>query len=140
MPTLNPYITLDGNCKEAFDYYRTIFGGELSDVSPYSEAPPGTPVDEADGDKLMHVSLPLTGGAVLMGSDRPSTMGAGTFGDTISITVGPDSAEEGRRIFAALAQGGQVTMPYERQFWGADYGMCIDRFGIHWMVNYPAPE
>jgi PhnB protein len=67
-------------------------------------------------------------------------MGAGTYGDTISISVGPDSAEEGHRIFEAIAQGGQVSMPYERQFWGPDYGMCIDRFGVHWMVNYAAPE
>ena len=71
-----------------------------------------------------------------MGSDRPKGMGPGTFGDAVSVSVSADDPDEGRRIFERLAAGGQVTMPYERQFWGADYGMCTDRYGIRWMLSY----
>ena len=92
--------------------------------------------DASAGDQIMHVSLALGDGQALMGSDRPPGMGTTTFGDSVAISISPDSAEDGRRIFEALADGGMVLMPYEHQFWGADYGMCRDRFGINWMVNY----
>jgi PhnB protein len=135
MPTLNPYLGFDGTCEEAFETYRSIFGGEL-EINRYSEMPPDSEVDASSANLVMHVSLPLSSGQVLMGSDRPPGMGSTTFGDSVAVSVTPDSAEDGRRIFDALSAGGQVTMPYERQFWGADYGMCRDRFGINWMVNY----
>ena len=138
MPSINPYLTFDGNCEQAFNYYQSVFGGEFQDLTRFSEGPPEMMSPE-DADKLMHVGLPLADGQVLMGSDRPSMMGAGTFGDSVAVSVNPDSADEGKRIFDGLADGGAVIMPYERQFWGADYGMCTDRFGIHWMVNYTPP-
>lgn len=137
MASINPYLGFDGNCREAFDFYKSVFGGEFADVSPFSDAP-DTPAEDAD--KLMHISLPIGEGQVLMGSDRPSGMGSTEFGDSVSLSIAPDSADEGHRIFDALAQGGQVTMPYERQFWGADFGMCQDKFGHNWMVNYQAEE
>ena len=139
MPGINPYLTFDGNCLEAFNYYKSVFGGEFVDLSPFSDLPPGVPSSPEDADKLMHVSLPLGDGQVLMGSDQPSAMGSVNFGDNVAISIAPESSEEGGRLFAALAEGGEVTMPYERQFWGADYGMCTDRYGVHWMVNY-TPE
>jgi PhnB protein len=98
------------------------------------------PVAAEDADKVMHVSLPLGEGQVLMGSDQPAERGGVSVGNTVAISTGPDPAEDGRRIFEGLAQGGTVVVPYERQFWGADYGMCIDRFGIGWMVNYEHHE
>ena len=67
-------------------------------------------------------------------------MGKGTFGDTVAVTISPDSSAEGKAIFDGLSAGGEVVMPYERQFWGADYGMCTDKYGIHWMVNYVHTE
>jgi PhnB protein len=137
MPSLNPYLAFDGNCEEAFEFYRSVFGGEFSDVNRFSEAPGS---DTADADKIMHISLPLAEGQILMGSDRPSEMGPGTFGDSVSLSIAPDDAGQARRVFDALSEGGKVTMPYERQFWGADFGMCIDRFGINWMVNYTPGE
>lgn len=154
MSSLNPYLTFDGNCEEAFDFYRIVFGGEFDAVNRYSEMPPDVPSSDQPGadehaemsgadehaDKIMHISLSVGEGQALMGSDRPPGMGSVTFGDSISVSLAPNSAEAGARIFEALAAGGQVTMPYERQFWGADYGMCIDRFGIHWMVNYQSTE
>ena len=140
MSFVNPYLTFDGNCEEAFEFYRSVFGGEFADVSRYSEAPPGTPGAEANADKLMHIALPLGEGQMLMGADRPSEMGPGTFGNSVAVSVNPDKEEEGHRIFEGLSAGGQVAMPYERQFWGADFGMLVDKFGIHWMVNYLPEE
>jgi PhnB protein len=140
MTTLNPYLVFDGNCEEAFEFYRSVFGGAFADFSRFSEVPDDAAGSPGDADRLMHVSLPLGDGQVLMGSDRPSSMPDGTFGDAVTLSVGPDSSEEGARIFAALADGGSVVMPYERQFWGADYGMCTDRFGVGWMVNYFVEE
>ena len=136
MTSVNPYLNFDGTCEKAFEFYRSVFGGEFVDFTRFSEMP-GPPVPGAD--QVMHVSLPLGDGQVLMGSDVPADMGTVTPGTTTHVSVGPDSAEEGERIFAALADGGNVVMPYERQFWGADYGQCVDRFGISWMVNY-TPE
>lgn len=140
MPTVNPYLIFDGTCEQAFEFYRSVFGGEFGDINRFSESPPGVPSDPGDADRLMHVSLPLGDGQVLMGSDRQSSMPAGTLGDSVALSVSPDAADEGRRLFEALSSGGQVTMPYERQFWGADYGMCTDRFGVNWMVNYTPSE
>lgn len=135
MTSLNPYLTFDGNCEAAFEFYRSVFGGDFSDVSRFSEAPPDAAGSPGDGDKIMHISLPLGDDQVLMGSDRPAAMGPGTSGDAVSLSVALDDADEARRVFDALAEGGTITMPFERQFWGADFGMCVDRFGIHWMVD-----
>jgi PhnB protein len=135
MTSVNPYLGFDGNCEEAFELYRSVFGGELA-ISRYSEMPPDSGVPASEANRIMHVSLPLGDGQALMGSDRPPGSGGATFGDSVSVSVAPESSEEGRRIFEALAAGGTVTQPYERQFWGDDFGMCTDRFGIHWMVDY----
>jgi PhnB protein len=140
MRSLNPYLGFAGQAEEAFDFYHAVLGGTLEGLSRFSEAPPEMLAGhEGDANLLMHVSLVFWDGQVLMGSDRPASMGSVTFGDSVAISIAPESAEEGARIFSALAEGGRVTVPYERQFWGADYGMCTDRFGIHWMVNY-APQ
>lgn len=136
MPSVNPYLAFDGNCEEAFEFYRSVFGGEFSDLSRFSDAPSASPGSAEDATRIMHVSLPLADDQVLMGSDRPVEMEPGTFGDSVAVSIAPDDGEEGRRIFESLSGGGQVTMPYERQFWGADFGMCTDKYGIHWMVNY----
>jgi PhnB protein len=141
MPSINPYLTFDGNCEEAFEFYRSVFGGEFSDLNRFfSEAPSDSPGSDEDADRILHLSLPIGDGQVLMGSDRPSEMGPGTFGDSVAVSIAPDDADSGRRIFEGLSAGGQVTMPYERQFWGADFGMCTDKYGIHWMVNYTPGE
>jgi PhnB protein len=135
-----PYLAFDGTCEEAFEFYRAVFGGEFSGINRYSEMPPDAGVPPEDADKIMHMALPLGDGFELMGSDRPPGQGQTTFGDSVSIMLSPSSSEEGRRIFEALAAGGQVPMPYERQFWGDDYGQLTDRFGINWQVNHHPPE
>ena len=92
-----------------------------------------------DGNKIMHVSLDLGDGHTLMGSDVPEHMGEVVLGNYAHISVAPDSAEDAKRIFDALSDGGQVVMPLQSMFWGADFGVLIDRFGVSWMVNYTYP-
>lgn len=139
MITANPYLFFDGQCAEAFDFYRSIFDGEPL-INRYSDMPGDSSMDPADADRVMHAVLPLGEGQALMGADQPPGSGTTTYGDSMAVSVAPASAEEGRRIFAALAEGGEVQLPYEHQFWGADFGMCRDRYGIKWMVNYMERE
>ncbi|MGH8951673.1 MAG: VOC family protein [Acidimicrobiia bacterium] len=135
MASINPYLNFSGNCEEAFEFYKSVLGGEI-DIQHFSDVPADVPVPEPEGDKVMHVVLPMADGQVLMGSDRPATMGPTTPGDNVQINITPDSAGEARRIFEGLAEGGRITMPYEQAFWGAEFGMLTDKFGINWMVNY----
>ncbi len=138
MLSVNPYLVFDGRCREAFDFYRSVFGGEFSHVSTFAEMPPGEMPDGVpaeDANRVLHISLPLGDGQVLMGSDRPSSMGAARFGDAVSLMISLEDQEEARRIFNALAEAGKITTPYGPQFWGANFGSCTDRFGIEWMVN-----
>jgi PhnB protein len=141
MTSINPYLTFSGSCEEAFDFYRSIFGGEFDSVNRYSEMPPDSPPQPGDENLILHMSLPMGHGQYLMGSDRPGSMGPATLGDNVAVTVSLDSVERAQAIFEGLSQGGQVTMPFERAFWGSDFGMCVDRFGINWMVDHaPSSE
>lgn len=140
MSTINPYLNFGGNCEEAFGFYKSLFGGEFSNVSRFSDMPADDQSPQVDGNLIMHVSLPLGEDQVLMGSDRPDSMGPTTSGDNVQITLNPSNLEEASRLFTGLADGGQITMPFEKTFWGADFGMCTDRYGIHWMVSYDPNE
>jgi PhnB protein len=144
MATIDLYLSFAGNCEEAFNFYKSVFGGDFSVLSRYSEMPGGDEMAEDsahaqsdnDGDKIMHIRLPIGGGASLMGSDRPSGGESAVIGDVFSIAVAPDSEEEAIRIFNELSAGGEVTMPLEKTFWNALFGTLTDKFGIQWMVNY----
>lgn len=136
MTSVNPYLHFDGDCEAAFEFYRSVFGGDALQYSRYSDMPPDSEIPPEVANLVLHVGLPIGSGQVLMGSDRPPGTGSTTFGDSVSVTISAETAEEGRRIFEALAAGGEVVMPYEPQFWGDEMGMCTDRFGIHWMVDH----
>jgi len=140
MTTVNVYLTFDGNCKEAFEFYKSVFGGEFRNLSTFGEMPPQEgmpPISDDYKDKIMHVSLPISTETILMGSDKGGGWGPDlTIGNNFSISVDPSSKEEADRIFNALGAGGIVTMPLEATFWDAYFGMLTDRFGINWMVNY----
>jgi len=136
MSTLHPYLHLNGNTEEAFSFYKSVFGGELS-IMRYGEAPPGeTKPSPGAAKKIMHVSLPIGKETMLMGSDMPEAMPPAVMGTNFSITVSADSEEEARRVFEGLSAGGQVVMPLDKTFWGAYFGMLVDKFQIHWMVSY----
>ncbi|HJW29009.1 MAG TPA: VOC family protein, partial [Saprospiraceae bacterium] len=119
MTTVNAYLTFEGQCEEAFQFYRSVFGGDFPYLGRYSEMQSETPLPAADMDKIMHVSLPI-GATVLMGSDSAGEWGGKTVvGNNIALSVNADSQSEADRIFNGLSAGGRVTMPMNKTFWGA---------------------
>ena len=133
--TLNPYISFDGTAREAMETYQRIFGGKL-DVNTYGEF--GN-AEGGDADKIMHGNLETPSGFTLMGADNPPHEKFEP-GNNISISLSGDSGDELRGYFEKLAEGGTITVPLEKQMWGDEFGMCIDRFGIAWMVNIGQPQ
>jgi PhnB protein len=136
MTTVNPYLNFSGNCEEAFNFYLSAFGGEFSMLMRFKDVPAEHQMTESEAEKIMHVALPIGSGTVLMGSDRPDSMGPTTAGNNSYISINAASEEEAARLFRKLSAGGQVIMPLEKAFWGAYFGMFNDKFGIQWMVNY----
>ncbi|GAB2608847.1 VOC family protein [Kocuria arenosa] len=128
---LNPYFSFRDTAEEAMTFYRSVFGGELS-ISRFSEY--GASDDPAEQDKVMHAMLTTGTGMVLMASDTPNSMDL-TVGDNISVSVSGDDETVMRGWWEALGAGGAVTMPLEEAPWGGLFGMCTDRFGIHWMFS-----
>ena len=131
----HPYLNFGGNCREAFTRYHEIFGGDLV-LLPMSEAPDqDVPADQAD--LIMHAALTF-GDSLLMASDVPGEAFEDVHGMYVNYSVG--DVAEAARVFKALADGGEVTMPIEPTFWSPMFGMCVDRFGTPWMVDAEAPE
>ena len=118
--------------------YRSVFGGDYTVISRFSEMPedPNFPLTGADADRIMHVSLPIGDDSVLMGSNVSAAMGEVQQGNAFSISIAVKSEAEADRVFAALSEGGEVTMPLAKMFWNSYFGMCTDPFGVQWMVNY----
>ncbi|MGQ0741456.1 MAG: VOC family protein [Alphaproteobacteria bacterium] len=133
---MNPYLSFNGNCREAFRYYEKVLRGKISFMQTYGEAPPSEKTTPESRDKIMHVRMNV-GDFVLMGSDAPPQYFSKPQGFSISINV--DDTAEGERIFNALADNGEVKMPFQETFWAKGFGMCIDRFGTPWMVNCEKP-
>ena len=136
MTTVNIYLSFNGNCEKAFTFYKSVFGGEFNYVGRFKDMPPSEeyPMAEADKERIMHVGLPISKETILLGSDCESN-GDFVQGNNFSICINPDSEEEARRIFNALAEGGNVAMPLEKTFWSPLFGMLTDQFGINWMVD-----
>lgn len=142
MATVNVYLTFNGNCRQAFEFYKSVFGGEFPYIGTFGEMPPqeGKEMSQEDQDKIMHVTLPISKETLLMGSDTGSEW-ASSFkvGNNFSVSINADSKDEADQLFTGLSQNGQVTMPLTDTFWGAYFGMFTDQFGINWMVNYDDP-
>lgn len=138
MATINPYLNFPGNTEEAFNFYKSVFGGEFFMVMRFRETPEAEKVPAAERDKIMHISLPIAKGNILMATDSLESMGQPplNFGNNFSIAVSADSEEEAKKIFNGLSAGGNVLMPLEKAFWGALFGMIKDKFGVQWMVSY----
>lgn len=141
MAALNPYLNFSGNCEEAFNFYKSAFGGEFAMVMRFKDAP-----KEAQGgaahnpDWIMHIALPINSNDVLMGSDTPPHYGKATPGQNFSISISADSKEEADKLFKALSASGNPMMPMADTFWGAYFGMLADKYGVNWMVSYDARE
>ncbi len=143
MATINPYLTFEGNCELAFEFYKSVFGGDFSYIGKFKDMPPSEeyPIAEEDKEKIMHVSLPIGGDTHLFGSDTSASFGATHIvGTNISISINTKTVEEATRLFMGLSAGGNVTMPLNKTFWGAFFGMFTDKFGIHWQVNCELAE
>jgi PhnB protein len=132
---LNPYISFDGNARQAMEFYKDVFGGTLA-LSTFGEF--GTP-DAPGADKIMHGMLETETGFTIMGADAPPGMELHP-GDNISTSLSGDEDAELRGYWDKLSDGGTVTLPLEKQMWGDVFGMCIDKFGIAWMVNIAQPQ
>lgn len=141
MARVSTYLNFSRNTEEAFNFYKTVFGGEFDGgISRMSDAPVQDgqpPLSDADKNLVMHVALPILGGHVLMGTDAPESMNFKLVqGNNAYINLEPDSKEDTERLFKALSEGGKVEMPLQDMFWGDYFGSCTDRFGIKWMFNF----
>ncbi len=133
--SLSPYLTFNGNCAEAFDFYKSVFGAEFIVRQTFGDGPPDMGVADADKSKIMHVSLPI-GDSVLMGSDTAGDHGPPfQQGNNFSISYAPATKAEADKVYAKLKDGGIEVMAMQDTFWNAYFGMCTDKFGVQWMIN-----
>jgi len=142
MAHVSTYLNFPRQTEEAFNFYRSVFGGEYGGrgFSRFSDIPPSPDqpaLPEEDKNLVMHVELTIPGNHKLMGTDAPESMGfTVNNGNNIHICLSPDSREETKKLFDALSQGGQVTMELQDMFWGDYYGTCTDKYGVQWMFNF----
>ncbi|QIP16466.1 VOC family protein [Spirosoma aureum] len=137
MATLNPpYLNFNGNCEEAFTFYKSVFGGEFASITRYKDAPSENPVPENEAEKIANIGYPIGQGGSLMGSDVPESYGKAIIGTNVYVPVNTESEEEATRLFNGLSVGGQVMMPLDKTFWNAYFGMFTDKFGVQWMISY----
>lgn len=138
MFTAHPYLNFPGTTEKAFNFYKTVFGGDFLALLRYKDTAEATHVSANEQDKLMHIALPLgKGGVILMGTDVLDSM-CHTLnpGNQISLTLTPDSQTEAQRLFEGLSVGGTVSVPLEPSSWGTIFGMLTDAYGIQWMIDY----
>jgi PhnB protein len=140
MTKVNVYLTFSGDCERAFTFYQSIFGGKFSEggFNRYKDMPPSDfSIPDADKEKILHVGLPISEETALFGCDMLEAWGTKPVqGNNFSICVTPANENEAQRIFGALSADGKVIMPLAKQFWGSLNGMCLDKFGIQWMVDF----
>lgn len=141
MARVSTYLNFGRNTEEAFEFYKSVFGGEFTNdgIARFGDIPAmeGAPaLAEEDKNLVMHVELLITGGHVLMGTDAPESLGFSvTQGNNVHINLEPNSKEETKRLFDGLSAGGKVTMELQDMFWGAYFGSCTDKYGVNWMFN-----
>ena len=132
---LNPYLAFADDARQAMEFYKSVFGGTLT-LTTFGEY---GAQDSPDADKIMHGMLETDSGLTLMGADTPSGM-EHQPGNNIAVSLSGDDADELRGYWAKLSDGGTVSVPLEKQMWGDEFGMCVDQFGIPWMVNISQPQ
>jgi PhnB protein len=136
MVTINAYLNFPGTTEAAFEFYKSIFGGEFAGIQRFKETPEGPKLPADEQDKLMHVALPI-GNNILMATDALESQGRTlTVGNNFSLSLTVDSQEEAQKYFDALSAGGKVEVPLQMMFWGEYFAMLTDKFGIQWMVSF----
>ncbi|NJY61869.1 VOC family protein [Salinimicrobium sp. CDJ15-81-2] len=143
MEKLNPYLNFPGNCEEAFNFYKSVFGGEFAYVGRFADIPSdeGMVIPEHKLNKIMQIALPLGKECLLMGSDCdegwcPEVV----VGNNVTLSINVESREQADKLFEGLCNGGKINMQIGDVFWGSYYGMCTDKYGVTWMINYVKPE
>jgi PhnB protein len=144
MARVSTYLNFMGTTEAAFEFYRTVFGTEyLAPIQRMGDVPPnpeGPALTDEEKQMVLHVELPILGGHVIMGTDMLESMGhTARIGNTVTLNLEPDTAEETVRLFDALSDGATEVAPLTEMFWGSTWGVCLDRFGVRWMFNY-APQ
>lgn len=135
----NPYLNFSGNAEAAFTFYQSVFGGELS-AQRMGDTPEAENIPEEERNCMMHISLPVGEGQVLMASDCTESSGNKVIaGNNNYISISPDSREEAKRLYEGLSVGGVVEVPLQDMFWGDYFGSFRDKFGVYWMINYSNP-
>ena len=137
MALINPYINFNGNAEEAFNFYKSVFGGEFAKIMRFKDlSNPEFPVSEKEANKIMHIALPI-GKNILMANDVPEIMGqVNEIENRSKISISAESKEEADKLFNGLSAGGQIEMPIADSPWGSYFGMFRDKFGIEWMVDF----
>ena len=138
MTTVNTYLTFNGNCEMAFNFYKKAFDSEFESINKFKDMPPDPnfEINDEEKEKIMHVTLPI-GNTVLMGSDTGGEWAKGyKAGNNFSVSINASSKEEADRLFNVLSENGHVIMPMDKTFWGSYFGMFTDQFGIQWMVSF----
>jgi PhnB protein len=141
MARVSTYLNLPRKTEEAFNFYKSVFGGDFIDgrIARFGDVPPSPdmpPMADADKNLVMHIELETIGGHIIMGTDAPESMGfTVNFGNNVHINLEPDTRKETKKLFDALSAGGKVEMDLQDMFWGGYYGSCKDKYGVQWMFN-----
>jgi PhnB protein len=137
MALINPHVNFNGNAEEAFEFYKSVFGGEFATIIRLKDlSSPEHPIAENDANKIMHIALPI-GKNVLMGNDVPESMGRVNEAENRSkISISAESRKEADKLFSGLSAGGTIEVPIGDSPWGSYFGMFRDKFGIEWMVDF----
>ena len=141
MARVSTYLSFRRNTEEAFNFYKTVFGGEFGGMGivRFKDMPPQEgmpPLAEQDKNLILHIELAITNGHIIMATDAPESMGFTiNFGNNVHINLEPDTRAETKKLFTTLSDGGKITMELQDMFWGAYYGSCTDKYGVQWMFN-----
>jgi PhnB protein len=137
MISINPYLNFAGNTEEALNFYKSVFGGEFIALQRFKDIPGNEKLSANEQEKIMHVSLPLGKDNMIMATDTLESMGQTLSpGNNFYICISSESEEETDRLFKGLSAGGKIEMPLAKTFWGAYFGMCVDKFKVQWMISY----
>lgn len=137
MIKMDPYLNFMGNTGETMNFYKSVFGGEFTIYEKFKSVPGGEKMSAEDQEKFMHISLVMPNGVTIMATDALESMGQQlNFGNNYHICIQAESEAEADKLFNSLSDGGTIEMPLNKTFWGAYFGMCKDRFGVLWMINY----
>jgi len=139
MTTVNTYLYFNGNCEEAFNFYKSIFNSEFQYIGRYSDVPEVARQNfpHCTDEHIMHITLPIGNETILMGADivdiKKRENDAAKY---FSLYIHADSKEEADRLFSSLSNEGEIKLPISEQFWGSYYGICLDKFGINWKISF----